>query len=179
MKKFNKKHLLIAVSCLVVLAVMAAFTALIAVPSIKNAAIKSAKESLFENYYTYPESGMITAANGFKNNKKNSLLFVKSALEYDADCIEVDVCFDENGVAYIAENADEIDENTMPFEYRGQKRQHPEGSLCMRLQYSASSFYMEGRGSEGGEEMNSVYITAIICVTIVMVAWINRGRPRR
>ncbi|MBQ7956451.1 MAG: hypothetical protein IJ279_00315 [Clostridia bacterium] len=117
MKKFNKKHLLIAVSCLVVLAVMVAFTALIAIPSIKNAAVKSAKESLFENYYSFPESGLITASNGFKDNKKNSLLYVKSALEHDADCIELDVCFDDEAVAYIAESADAITENTMPFEY--------------------------------------------------------------
>lgn len=117
MKKFTKKHLLIAVSCLVVIAVMASFTALVAIPSVRRAAIKSAKEDLFERYYSFPEGGIITSENGFKNNKKNSLLYVKSAIENGVDCFELDVCFDENGTPYIAEKADTIDEHTMPLEY--------------------------------------------------------------
>lgn len=117
MKKFTKKHLLIAVSCLVVIAVMASFTALVAIPSVKRAAIKSAKEDLFENYYSFPEGGLITSENGFNNNKKNSLLYVKSAIENGADCFELDVCFNEKGIPYIAGNSDEIDENSMPLEY--------------------------------------------------------------
>ncbi|MBP3329512.1 MAG: hypothetical protein J6L89_01635 [Clostridia bacterium] len=117
MKKFTKKHLRIAVSCLVVLAVMSAFTALIAVPSVKNAVIKSAKESLFENYYSFPEGALITAANGFKENNKNTLLYVKTAVGSDADGIEVDVCFSEDGTPYVAESAEDIGSNTMPVEY--------------------------------------------------------------
>ena len=117
MKKINKKYLLYAVCAVVVIAIIASFTALIAVPSVKRAAIKSAKNDLFENYYSFPESGMITSENGFGENKKNSLLYVKAAFQNDVDCIEVDVCFDKDSTPYIAENAGEIDEKTMPLEY--------------------------------------------------------------
>lgn len=116
-KKFNKKHLLYAVCALVVIAIMASFTALVAVPSVKRAAVKAAKNDLFENYYSFPEGGIITAKNGFGGNEENSLLYVKSAFQNDADCIEVDVCFDKDGVPYIAENSEKIDERTMPLEY--------------------------------------------------------------
>lgn len=117
MKKKTKKQLLIAVACLIVIAVMTAFVALIAVPSVKNAAINAAKEGLFENYYSFPESGIITSQNGFRDNEKNSLLYVKSALQNGADCVEVDVCFDENRKPYVAESQEAIDENSMPLEY--------------------------------------------------------------
>ncbi len=117
MKKINKKYLLYAVCAVVVIAIMASFTALIAVPSVKRATIKSAKNDLFENYYSFPESGIITAKNGFGENKENSLFYVKSAFQNDVDCIEVDVCFDKDGIPYVAENVAEINEKTMPLEY--------------------------------------------------------------
>ncbi len=116
-KKFEKKHLLYAACALVVIGIMASFTALVAVPSVKRNAVKIAKNELFENYYSFPEDGMITTKNGFGNNEENSLLYVKAAFQNDADCIEVDVCFDEDGVPYIAESPEKIDENTMPLEY--------------------------------------------------------------
>ena len=121
MKKINKKYLLYAVCAVVVIAIIASFTALIAVPSVKRAAIKSAKNDLFENYYSFPESGMITSENGFGENKKNSLLYVKAAFQNDVDCIEVDVCFDKDNTPYVAENAGEIDEKTMPRRFGMQK----------------------------------------------------------
>ena len=116
-KKIKKKHLLYAVTALVVIAIIASFTALIAVPSVKRMAVKSAKEDLFENYYSFPEGGLITTSNGFSGNNKNSLLYVKSAFQHDADAIEVDICFDKKGVPYVAENPEEIDKNTMTLEY--------------------------------------------------------------
>lgn len=117
MKKLTKKHLLYAVCAVVVVAILASFTALIAVPSVKRTAIKIAKNDLFENYYSFPEGGLVTTANGFAGNNKNSLLYVKAAFQNDADCVEVDLCFNENGDPYICENADKIDNTTMPFEY--------------------------------------------------------------
>lgn len=116
-KKITKKHLLYAVCTLIVIAVMTSFTALIAVPSVKKAAVNIAKNDLFENYYSFPEGGIITAKNGFGDNKENSLLYVKSALQNDADCIEIDLCFDEDGNPYVASDADEINQNSMPLEY--------------------------------------------------------------
>ncbi len=116
-KKFEKMHLLYIVCALVVIAIIASFTALIAVPSVKRATIKAAKNDLFENYYSFPEGGIITSENGFGENKENSLLYVKSAFQNDVDCIEVDVCFDEDGVPYVAGSSEEIDKNTMPLEY--------------------------------------------------------------
>ncbi|MBE6784357.1 MAG: hypothetical protein E7536_10160 [Ruminococcaceae bacterium] len=117
MNKLNKKHLRTALIIFVVVAVLAAFVALVAIPSMKRAAIEKAKEELFQNMYSFPESGIITAENGYDNLKKNSLIYVKAALQSDVDCVEVDVCFDEEGVPYVAESADKIDENTMPLEY--------------------------------------------------------------
>lgn len=117
MNKTTKKRITVAVSCLIVIAVMSAFTALIAIPSLKKAAINSAKESLFENYYTFPASGLITAENGFGGNSENSLLYVKSAVLNNADCVEIDVCFDEDGKPYVTDDYKSIDENTMPLEY--------------------------------------------------------------
>ncbi len=116
-KKIEKKHLLYAVTALVVIAIIASFTALIAVPSVRKMAIKSAKEDLFENYYSFPESGMITTSNGFAGNEKNSLLYVRAAFQNDADAIEVDVCFDKDGVPYVASSSEEIGTGTMPLEY--------------------------------------------------------------
>lgn len=117
MSKLNKKHLRIALIITAVVAVLAAFIVLIAIPSMKRAAIEKAKEELFQNIYSFPESGMITSENGCNNLKKNSLVYVKAALQSDVDCVEVDVCFDDEGKPYIAESADKIDENTMPLEY--------------------------------------------------------------
>lgn len=116
-KKIEKKHLIYAVTALVVIAIIASFTALIAIPSVRRMAIKSAKEDLFENYYSFPEGGMITTSNGFAGNKKNSLLYVKAAFQNDADAIVVDVCFDKDGVPYVASSPDKIDAETMPLEY--------------------------------------------------------------
>ena len=60
---------------------------------------------------------MITAKNGFGGNNENSLIYVKAAFQNNVDCIEVDVCFDEEGTPYIAESAELINERTMPLEY--------------------------------------------------------------
>ncbi len=117
MKKLNKKHIIYAVCAVAVIAILASFTALIAVPSVKRTAIKVAKNNLFEEYYSFPEGGIITTENGFADNEKNSLLYVKAAFQNDADCIEVDLCFDKDGKPFIAANSDEIGTNTMPFEY--------------------------------------------------------------
>ena len=117
MKKLTKKQLLYAVCTIAVIAIMASFTALIAVPSVKKAAVNVAKNDLFENYYSFPESGLITAGNGFSGNNKNSLLYVKAAFQNDADCIEVDLCFDKDGKPFIAEDSEQIGPDTMPFEY--------------------------------------------------------------
>lgn len=116
-KKLQKKHLLYAVCILVAVAIVASFTALIAVPSVKRATIKMAKNELFENYYSFPAGGKIAAENGFADNKKNSLLYVRSAFQVDADAIVVDVCFDKDGVPYVAESQEEINKNTMPLQY--------------------------------------------------------------
>lgn len=118
MKKIlTKKNLVYLLCGLVVVAIMASFVALVAVPSVKRTAVKVAKEDLFENLYSFPEGAVITAKNGFGDNKDNSLLYVKSALQNSADCIEVDLCFDEDGTPYIASQDDEITANTMPLEY--------------------------------------------------------------
>ena len=116
-KLFTKKNLIYVLCGLIVVAIMASFVALVAVPSVKRTAVKVAKEELFENLYSFPESGIITAENGFADNNRNSLLYVKSALQNGADCIEVDLCFDEEGTPYIASQNDEIGTNTMPLEY--------------------------------------------------------------
>lgn len=118
MKKLLTKKNLIYILCgLIVVAIMAAFVALVAVPSVKRTAIKVAKEDLYENMYSFPEGAVITAKNGFGDNKTNSLLYVKSALQNGADCIEVDLCFSEDGTPYIASQSDEIGTSTMPLEY--------------------------------------------------------------
>lgn len=117
MKKLTKKHLIYALCILVSIAILASFTALIAVPSVKRTAIKIAKNDLFENYYSFPEGGIITAKNGFAENKENSLLFIRAAFQNNADCIEIDLCFDDKGKPFVAESADKIDNNTMPLEY--------------------------------------------------------------
>ncbi len=116
-KAITKKNLIYVLCGLIVVAIMASFTVLVAVPSIRKTAVKVAKEDLYENTYAFPESGIITAKNGFGDNKNNSLLYVKSALQNGADCIEVDLCFDEDGTPYIASQNDEIGANTMPLEY--------------------------------------------------------------
>ncbi len=116
-KTITKKNLIYILCGLIVLAVMASFTALVAIPSVRNYTIKSAKKELFQTSYSFPESGIITAENGAGNNKKNSLLYVKSALQNGADCVEVDLCFDENGVPFIAEGAEKITSESMPLEY--------------------------------------------------------------
>lgn len=118
MKKLLTKKNLIYVLCgLIVVAIMASFAALVAVPSIKRAAVEVAKKDLYENIYSFPEGAVITAKNGFGDNKTNSLLYVKSALQNGADCIEVDLCFAEDGTPYIASQNGEIDTSTMPLEY--------------------------------------------------------------
>ncbi len=118
MKKLLTKKNLIYVLCgIIIVAIMTSFTVLVAVPSIRKTAVKAAKEDLYENMYAFPEGGIITAKNGFRDNKSNSLLYVKSALQNSADCIEVDLCFDEDGTPYIASQNDEIGTNTMPLEY--------------------------------------------------------------
>ncbi len=96
---------------------MASFVALVAVPSVKRTTLKIAKNDLFENYYSFPESGIITAKNGFGDNNENSLLYVKAAIQNDADCVEVDVCFDKSGVPFVVSSAEEIDKSSMPLEY--------------------------------------------------------------
>ncbi len=116
-KKITKKHLINACLIAIVVAIMAAFVALVAIPSVERTALKSAKEELFENYYSFPQGGLVTARNGFNGNKKNSLFHVKSALQSGADCIEVDVCFDKEGTPVIAESQEKTDDNTMPLEY--------------------------------------------------------------
>lgn len=117
MKKLTKKHLMYALSILVSVAILASFVVLIAVPSVKRTAVKIAKNDLYENYYSFPEGGIITTKNGFAENKENSLLYVRAAFQNNADCIEIDLCFDDNGKPFVAESADKIDEKTMPFEY--------------------------------------------------------------
>lgn len=116
-KKPQKKHLIYAVCVVVALAIIASFTALIAIPSVKKTAVKMAKNELFESYYSFPEGGKIAAENGFADSNKNSLIYVKSAFQSDADAIVVDVCFDKKGVPYVAESSEEINESTMPLEY--------------------------------------------------------------
>ncbi len=117
MKKINKKYLFYAICAIVVAAILSSFVALIAIPSVKKTAVNIAKNNLFESYYTFPENGIITAENGMGGNKENSLLYVKSALQNNADCIEVDLCFNEKGEPYIASSREEIDANSMPLEY--------------------------------------------------------------
>ena len=117
MKKLNKKHLIYGLCILISLAILASFTALVAVPSVKKLAIKTAKNDLYESYYSFPESGIITTKNGFAGNDRNSLLYVRAAVQNNADCIEIDLCFDEEGNPFVAESADKISESTMPFEY--------------------------------------------------------------
>ncbi len=117
MKKLTEKQLRILLAILAAVGVLALFIALVAVPSMKRAAIAKAKENLFENIYSFPENGLITSKNGSNGNKENSLLYVKAALQEDVDCIEVDVCFNSEGKPYIAKSAEEIGENTMPLEY--------------------------------------------------------------
>ena len=92
-KLLTKKNLIYVLCCLIVVAIMASFVALVAIPSVKRTAIKVAKEDLYENIYSFPEGAVITAKNGFGDNKRNSLL-------------------------YIASTSDEIGANTMPLEYR-------------------------------------------------------------
>ncbi len=117
LSKKSKKHLLTAAALITVLAVTASFVALVAIPSVKKAALNNAKDELFEMPFSFPLSGVITSENGQGGNNKNSLLYIKSAMQNNADCFEVDICFSEDGTAYIAESANEIDKNTMPLEY--------------------------------------------------------------
>ena len=117
MKKLTKNHLIYGIGILVSVAILAAFTALIAVPSVKRAAVKIAKNNLYETQYSFPEGAVITAKNGLANNEKNSLIYVRAALQKDVDCFEIDLCFDEKGKPFVAENADKITDNSMPFEY--------------------------------------------------------------
>lgn len=117
MKKLSEKHLRTIMIWVAVLGVLALFVALVAIPSLKRAAIAKAKEELFKTTYSFPENGLITAKNGSNQNKENSLLYVKAALQDGVQCIEVDVCFNSEGKPYIAKSAEEIGENTMPLEY--------------------------------------------------------------
>ncbi len=116
-KKIDKKHITVIVSCVICAAILISFVALIAVPSMKRAALNSAKEELFKNYFSFPETGVVTSSNGFDDNTENSLIYVKSAMQNGADCIEIDVCFDKDGRPFVGKNADEIGEKTMPLEY--------------------------------------------------------------
>ena len=116
-KKLTKKHIAVLVSSVVVILVLASFTALIAVPSMKNEIINNSKEELFKLEYKYPESGLITASNGLDKSDKNSLIYINKAFSKGAECIEVDVAFSNDGTPYVAESTDKIDENTMPLEY--------------------------------------------------------------
>lgn len=52
---------------------------------------------------------LITAHAGCLNKKLDSLEYIKEALKYDIDIIELDIRFDENGVAVLSH--DEIDGN--------------------------------------------------------------------
>ena len=117
MKKLSEKQLRNLLIILAAAGILALFVVLVAIPSMKRAAIAKAKEELFQNIYSFPESGVITAKNGSNQNAENSLLFVKAALQDDVDCIEVDLCFNSEGKPYIAKSAEEIGENTMPLEY--------------------------------------------------------------
>lgn len=38
---------------------------------------------------------------------------------------------------------------------------------------------MERESTKGDQEMQAVIITAIICVTMVLISWINKDKPRR
>lgn len=116
-KLLTKKNLIYVLCSLIVVAIMASFTVLVAVPSVKKTAVKVAKENLYEKMYAFPEGAVVTAKNGFGDNENNSLLYVKSALQNSADCIEVDLCFSEDGTPYVASQNDEIGTNTMPLEY--------------------------------------------------------------
>lgn len=117
MKKPSEKQLRNLLIILSVAGILALFIILVAIPSMKRAAIAKAKEELFQNVYSFPEKGLITAKNGSNKNAENSLLFVKAALQDNVDCVEVDVCFNNEGKPYIAKSAEEIGENTMPLEY--------------------------------------------------------------
>ncbi len=117
LKKLNKTQWTYVIAGLVSAVILICFVALIAIPSVKKATINNAKEDLFENYFSFPETGLVTSRNGFGENKENSLVYVKSAMQNGADCIEVDICFSENGTPYVAESADKITENSMPLEY--------------------------------------------------------------
>ncbi len=113
MKK--KKSIIITVIAAVLLVVL--FVTLVMIPAIKKGEINAAKKDLYKNYYTFPESGVITAVNGFGSTKENTLIYVKSAERSTADCVEVDVVFDDEGVPYIAKKKKDIDSSTMPLEY--------------------------------------------------------------
>ena len=161
-KKINKKYLLYAVCAIVVIAIIASFTALVAVPSVRRAAIKSAKNDLFETYYSFPEDGMITSENGFSGNEENSLLYVKAAFQNDVDCIEVDVCFDKEGTPYIGGSTEQIDEKTMPLEYLLSFVKEEINTASQRM-HSINLHLADASGIEKIDELVSHYKMEEVC----------------
>ena len=110
----NKKLKIIIPALIVIVAIIVA----VSFPLSSSIKLKSAQKKLLSQPFDMPENYLITAENGVYGQKENSLLYVKTAFDNGADCIEVDVVFDENGIPYICDNADEIsDSDAMPLEY--------------------------------------------------------------
>lgn len=77
---------------------------------------KSMEKKLYNSYYTLPEDFIIEAKNGCLGQKENSLEFIKTAYQSGANCVELDLTFDPNGVPYIQRSQYKINEEALSLE---------------------------------------------------------------
>lgn len=74
------------------------------------------EKNLYSSYYNLDENFIIEAENGSYNQKENSIEFVKTAINRGANCVELDLSFDFNGIPYLCDDTEDINEKTLLLE---------------------------------------------------------------
>ena len=74
------------------------------------------EKNLYSSYYNLDENFIIEAENGSYNQKENSIEFIKTAINRGANCVELDLSFNFNGIPYLCDNTEDINENTLLLE---------------------------------------------------------------
>lgn len=125
----------------------------------------SAEKRLYSSYYSLNDDFIIECENGSFGKKENSSEYIKTALQSNANAIEVDLCFDKNGKPFIEEENEKINDKTVSLEklveFMVSDTSYDRFFLCLHLEKEASNLAEVDKICERYNFTNRIYYTGI------------------